>query len=599
MAKLNDFIIDDFSGGLVTNKADHQMNKNEFKNTLNIDLDERGKAKRRMGIQQYGTTQSGTIDHSFIYRRITAGTYTQRRHLIIDRAASSTLYEVVGNYTTAAVATSDTTITVGSTGLFAASGTIEINGDLIAYTGLGGGGITFTGCSGILRAHPAFSAVNQIQSVGSLATDTRVGAYSAILGNLAFICGRAGTNNITFDGTTIAAVSDADAPAGVFATTYRNRIYVAGGNTANASGTRNGSPIRISFSDAGDATSWDLNNFFDVEDDNGEEISGLAVLNDNLLIFKPSSIFAYDEIQLKQTIRDVGAWSHRCIQKINGLLYTFGPTGVYVTNGLSATKISDPVQEYIKGFRPQFDTVIGRFVTNTFAGKYKDKYYLYIGNITEPETLSDVVLVYDTIRKNWTVYDGFTGFAHLGSFTSFNRGQEANSSAGGTTTQHGEALFAGDSSGRYFRLFESRFLDNQATRTQRGGDLIANLIANSTGNALSTVIETQYHFSGSASWKKFGMITAVVDQGDFMISYRLDQGKRETNWISLGNFQNGITTKKLRIESERGFNNNEGYRIALRITSNSADVIGKLNAVIIKDIESLDKKENFEYGTYG
>ena len=87
----------------------------------------------------------------------------------------------------------------------------------------------------------------------------------------------------------------------------------------------------------------------------------------------------------------------------------------------------------------------------------------------------------------------------------------------------------------------------------------------------------------------------MIEQGDYHISYRLDQGKRNTDWISLGNFQTGITTKKLHTGVEMGFNKNEGYRIALKITSNVADTTNILNSITVKDIEVLDKKEYAEY----
>src|SRR3990167_831634 len=157
--KLNDFIISNFNGGLVTHKSDLEMNKNEFKDTRNLDFDETGKAKRRRGIRLFGavdssTTSSGIVDESMAFSFLSSNT-AFFYHVFADRATNATLYRLVGTYNTSAVATTDTTITVGSTGEFdSASGNIEINGDIIAYTGTTA--TTFTGCSGILKAHPAY-----------------------------------------------------------------------------------------------------------------------------------------------------------------------------------------------------------------------------------------------------------------------------------------------------------------------------------------------------------------------------------------------------------------------------------------------------------
>src|SRR3990167_6018584 len=166
MAKLNDFIISNFNGGLVSHKSDLEMNKNEFKDTRNLDFDETGKAKRRRGIRLFGavdsdTTSNGIIDESIAFSFLSSNT-AFFYHVFIDRASNGTLYRLIGTYNTSAIAVADTTITVGNTGEFnSTSGNIEINGDIIAYTGTTA--TTFTGCSGILKAHAAYSPVHQVR----------------------------------------------------------------------------------------------------------------------------------------------------------------------------------------------------------------------------------------------------------------------------------------------------------------------------------------------------------------------------------------------------------------------------------------------------
>ena len=577
MAKLRDFVIADGSGGLVTNKSDYEMARNEFKKTLNLDFDERGKFKRRRGIQQWGDTKSGTIDESLFFSISTLGDAPTSYHVMLDRASNATLYRIVGDVVTAAIATSDTVITFRSVAFFAASGTVEINGDLIAYTGKAGA--TLTGCTGILKAHAAGSIGNQIISVGATGVDTRSGAYLSVLNNVLFINGRVGS--ATWDGSSITAVSDADEPAGICSTNYRDRIYVIGSGATDASGTRNGSPLRVSFSDAGDATSWDINNLFDVEDDLGESLRALVEHEDILVLFKFNSIHTYDEVQLKQRIWNAGAYNQKVVKKINDVIYTFCPTGVYETNGFSARKISDPVKEYLKEFKPAIET-IGRAVTNTFAGVFEDKYLLYIGDITEPEVLTDVVLVFDTIRRNWTIYDGFTDFTHLGSLTGINQGDSGNYNID-------QALFAGDSNGKYWRLFENRYLDFQSTRTYQGGDIVANLISNSNGNALSTVLETPYHTLGNLDWKEIEYLAAMVERGDFQISYSLDIGSKKTDWESLGDFRNSITFRRLKN------NLKQGYRMAFRVTNQTANTLSIFNGLVAGNIETMEEKRYADF----
>lgn len=583
MPKLNDIILKDFSGGLVRNKSDLELENNELKNTLNLDLDERGRFARRRGSYQYGQTVAGkTFDDSYVYFDRTLGSAPIVNHLVVSREANGVLYRIEHTYLSSAITTATTTITVPGNGTFTASGTIEIEGDLIAYTG--NTGTTFTGVTGIRVAHPANAPVSQLVSIGNTGVSTLEGVYFTVINDLLVINGR--TGSAIFDGTNIAAISDADEAGGLFARTYRNRMYVAGAEVTDASGTRNGSGIRVSFTSAGDATAWDINDYFDVEDDTGELITGLNVGTDVLLIFKYNSIWTYDEVQLKQQVNGVGAYNNKVIQKIRELFYTFSPTGVWVTNGYSAQKISEPVDEYLKNFRPTFDSTNGRVVENCFAGVFDQKYFLYIGDITDPETLSDVVLVYDTIKKNWTVYSGLTNFTHFGSFNKFGTG--GTSATTGLGVQNIEALFAGSSDGKYYRLFEDTFYTVGST-TSRGGNISPDLISDSAGSAISTILETKFLDSGNPeTWKRYGKITAIIEQGDFHISYKLDWGSDKSEWIPLGNFK-GTETKKTRIDFDLGQKLNEGLRIALKVTGNVADTQTIGNVLMIQEIETVEK----------
>ena len=118
---------------------------------------------------------------------------------------------------------------------------------------------------------------------------------------------------------------------------------------------------------------------------------------------------------------------------------------------------------------------------------------------------------------------------------------------------------------------------------------------NSTGDPVSTILETPWHTLGTLDWKKIGRIRCGVEMGNWHISYRVDHGNKQSDWFSLGNFQQGITTKKLRIDSQRGYNLNEGYRIKIKATSNSLEIIDILNFISIEEIETMDKVIYAEY----
>lgn len=597
--KLNDFRVTNFSGGLVTNKSDYEMQRNEFKKTHNLDFDEFGEAKRRLGIQQWGDQKSGIIDASFVFSPTTLGNAVVTYHLVADRANNLTLYQVVTSYLTSALASDDTIMVVQNNSDFSASGSVTINGDQIAYTAKSGT-TQLTTVSGQLKSYPAFSAVTQITSFTTTTLDGRDGVYFTTLrdgsgNNVLFVNGRAGSGTWIASGVT--NISDADEPAGLFATTYRDRVYVAGSGVADGSGNRNGSPRRVSFSDAGDCTSWDINNFFDVEDRRSEDVTGLIEHNDRLLIFKTSSVFTYNEVQLKQTLANVGAYNHRVIQRVGEDLLTFGSQGVFITNGSSAKYISEPVEKYVRAFKPIYSGPLNRVVLNCFAGVFKHKYYLYLGTIvdpdeayfanrTTPKTLNDVVLVYDTRLGNWTVHTEYTNMRHFSSFPSYNGSIMTASQARQRIHEWGEALFSGDNNGRYYRLFENDFVDNESTVYARGYDIIPNMMQNSLGTAVDTLLETPFYDLGNPSlWKQFGGVRFLVKDGMFTVSYRLDAGTEVTDWMPLGEIKQ--TNEFIQIPS----NANKGYRIAFRIASSEVNSRTILNGFIIEDIEALAKRK--------
>ena len=571
--KLKDLPIFDLTAGLVTNKADVVMENGELKDSLNLDLDEQGRLKRRKGIQQWGDTKAGIIDDSFLYTRMNSTDITAY-HMIVDRVNAATAYRLVGTYTLLAITSSSTTITVASDNALAASGNIEINGDLIAYTSKSSD--VLSGITGIRTNHSAFSAVNQIISGSALNNaDTRDGVYFTTLNNLLIINSRIRIH--TFDGTTYTEITDVDSEKGIFATNYRDRIYIAG----SASGT--GDANTIFFSNAGDATAWDSADTFRVENDGGGAITGLKELNDTLLIFKLNSIFSYDEVQLKQRQRNVGAYNHKSIKRIGEVLYTFCPTGVYVTNGTESQLISKPVEKYLESFYPRYSTR-GRTVENCFAGTFNNKYYLYIGDITvDGKDLTDIVLVYDTIKGNWTVHDGYTNITHFGSLKGFSEGKLKDTTRS-SVTQIKECLFAGDTGGKYYRLFENKFLDNEATKTVRGGDILPNMISDSVGSAIQTTAETKWYNIGDepTQWSKFSKLSVLVETGSYQVAYKLDKGDFKTDWIPLGDFKN-IQTIKPR--------DNVGYRIKFKITSNERDILNIFNGFILKGRETLDQEQ--------
>lgn len=576
MPKLPNKFVVDLTGGVRNDKSDYRKNSNELVKILNFDMDNSGKLTKRRGSHQFGDTGTGNIENSFYWQQyIPAG--LNFRFLVNNTASPSAINQIIGTHLTANVATSDTTInventtTVGGADFDTPAGDIEIEGDIIAYSGRTG--TTFTGCSGINSAHLSGTAVHQLDAVSGTSVDGQSGVYYAVLNNLVFINGRNGSS--TYNATTMTAVGDGDEPNGLFATTYRQRIYLAD------SGVAGGVPRRIYFSDAGDATSWTSTSFFDLDVEDGEVTQGIKVLNDRLLLFQTNSFFAYDEATLKEKSDIVGAYNHKVIQEIDGLIYTFCPSGIFVTNGESTKRISNPVKDYIKDFRPVYDGTIGsglfgRVVVNTFAAKYQNKYILYIQDVqsvNDPDTILDVALVYDTEHQNWTVYNGLTNFRHLNGLLSFYYGNK---------DQHIWGLFGGDSSGKFYRFFTKKFQDvDSVSRFPTGGDIFPDLISD-TGVVVSADIQTKLFDFGTASLKTVKYLRVLAESPGFHASFKFEDDRgRVSDWRSLGEVD--IRNKRFRIPTS-----SKGYRFAARVTHTDRNIAPTLNGFVFEGITSLD-----------
>lgn len=192
-----------------------------------------------------------------------------------------------------------------------------------------------------------------------------------------------------------------DAPNGKFIILVNGYLLIINGEDENS----NRAPSRVWWPDPPTSLpvtlTWDNdNNWWDFFPDNGEEITG-AISNFNKgLIFKNSSIHAFDPVaQTSQVISaNIGCDSHRSIQNVNKYTIFYNRKGIYATNGLDLQLISNPVEKYI-------DAIDQDEIGNVCAGVKENKYYhLFIGDVTVDSTdYTNCELVYDTVQNSWTV----------------------------------------------------------------------------------------------------------------------------------------------------------------------------------------------------
>lgn len=242
-----------------------------------------------------------------------------------------------------------------------------------------------------------------------------------------------GVNTVPkYDGTTLSTV--AAIPLGLYAKWFHNQLHVAGISAT---------PNTLQSSDIGNPENFSSGAWSSlaINPNDGDYISGLSTLKDNLFIFKTKRVWSASGFgtaaltlsSISELVTGVGTLSHRSIINTgNELLYIsfFGNIphfrsiartlyGVIVDNGI----ISQDIETTMKGL----NTAQLSQVAATFDGRY-----VWFAVPNGSSTYNNMILTYDTILKGWTRHTGinasvFDSFSISGTPTLYS-GEASNSS---------------------------------------------------------------------------------------------------------------------------------------------------------------------------
>lgn len=194
---------------------------------------------------------------------------------------------------------------------------------------------------------------------------------------------------------TVFSASDANItgmPQGKYIKAYNDLLYVGHSRTGGVTYSS-----RVYFSDepTAGAIAWTgiATNWVEFGQNDGDEITGLAVCANRLIVFKHYSMWRYDETN-KVKIADVGCDSFRSIININGVLYFTNRQGAWRWTGGMPELLSVKAQEY-------FDAVTQTTLPNQIGVCYNEsEYRVFLGNLTVNEyTYTNAWFCWDTIRE--------------------------------------------------------------------------------------------------------------------------------------------------------------------------------------------------------
>lgn len=282
------------------------------------------------------------------------------------------------------------------------------------------------------------------------------------------------------------------APKAKFPFVFGRRVYLL---NVDLSGTLYPErAYRSSLVDSGSIT-WDTTNDWITFDD---VITGVGKNGENMFVGCEDSCYIFTKSDEKYQITDRGCVSHESIATYGEWTFWATRDGMYAFNGGSEKKISSPIQEY-------WDSIPEANISDIQAKVRGQNLYVYIGDITEPDTLGNVLWEYDILGNTWQRGSLADEVKHLHLYI----------------TSSGEALFMGNDDGEIFEMFtsetqntanyksmlETHWFDGSGVRyTDTWYEL------HGVGNKLSGL---KVHFKVNDednNWKSAGELNGAIDQ---------------------------------------------------------------------------------------
>lgn len=186
---------------------------------------------------------------------------------------------------------------------------------------------------------------------------------------------------------------------------HKNRVYAANKNSST-----------LYFSDAGDPTSFPVNNFIAINTNDGQNITGIDDILDNLDIFKDESVWiltgeplgagnttTIGNLQLRQANSSVGCSAFRTICKVEQTLFFMHHSGLYALQNYSVQLISPFLKDtFQNGINSSFVS-LSWGVYNSLENKY------IVGYPSAAAVTPDSAIIYDLTSKQYSLWDHIPG----------------------------------------------------------------------------------------------------------------------------------------------------------------------------------------------
>lgn len=329
----------------------------------------------------------------------------------------------------------------------------------------------------------------------------------AILDNTMIVGDGVGSTCHTTDGITFTNTSLA--PQGQYFAQYMNRVYIGGTSDT------------VFFSDAGDATNWNIagtsdSSSFTVPDSG--QMGRMFVLSSTLNISKNSGrLFLWDTQNLYDSSTDLGPSSPYSYASVEGVGFWLHRLGIMTSQGESPSIISNPIEKQI--FNPSNTGIAGTVFSNAPGAVYRYDYMVSVGSIEDDfnhQPINNCIIKYNYQKNEFLNYSFFDRPTTFGTYldNSFNR-----------------QLVFGNSTGQAFQFGGTALTDNGNT-IQTVGELIFTM--------------NQPHLD--KDWRWFIGLFNPGCEAQVQVACT-DTFTSKKNWIDLGDATSGVVKYRFPIGS--------------------------------------------------
>lgn len=208
---------------------------------------------------------------------------------------------------------------------------------------------------------------------------------------------------VAYGGSTYSLANSGITPQ--FVKIHKNRVYCANNNSST-----------LYFSDAGSPTSFPVNNFILINTSDGQNITGISEILDNLIIFKTDSVWiltgeplgagnttTIGNLQLRQANGTGGCSAFKTIQRVDQTLFFMHSTGLYALQNYNVTLISPLLNATFKSGMNQ------AFINLSWGVYSKQEKKYFLGYPSSGSNTPDSILVYDFLIKKLRPWDHMPG----------------------------------------------------------------------------------------------------------------------------------------------------------------------------------------------